>query len=81
MSCNNIYIVGKKQMLDNGSSLARISSSNEPSESQSKPEPMAVEPDAPDDEPQPKIPNANSWTVSVYIFEPFVNEYKLQCLL
>lgn len=60
-------VAGKKQMLDNGSSLARISSSNEPSEGQAKPEPMAVEPDAPD-EPQPKIPNANNWTVSVYIY-------------
>ncbi|XP_050361204.1 polyhomeotic-proximal chromatin protein-like isoform X4 [Nymphalis io] len=59
----------KKQMLDNGSSLPRISSSiesNEPTQhSSSKSEvPMNETSDSSADDAQAKIPNANKWTVA-----------------
>lgn len=59
-------------MLDNGSSLPRISSSNEVSEASNASKVDATSSDAVDasavDDVQPKIPNANKWTVSFIRF-------------
>ncbi|KAG6452160.1 hypothetical protein O3G_MSEX007513 [Manduca sexta] len=65
----------KKQMLEGGASLARISSSNDSaventttiSAKDSAPTPMEVADSAPaasEATPQPKIPNANKWSVA-----------------